>query len=809
MEADAYVLPADVEMIPISSVSSALRERIEGADDDYVVTRVGIRRNSKAVDARFAGLLREFRQPQTIVAAVLEYSRRQSCDPERVLEDAFPLLRRFVAEKLLVVAGSEAGRAIEATLASGQQIDEYVVGACIQVLEDAEVYQCRTAWAESCAMKIERPTVTRAVRNRFRNEASILEFLNGEAGPRLLTKGVWRDRHYLVTEWLDGVPVTQAAAELRHSLPTDRHGSLLALCEQVVRTFAGLHESGVVHGDVHPRNILVGSTGAVSLVDFGVARRIGAEAGGGPPGRAGVAFFFEPEYARARRRRRRPPKATPESDQYAIAALLYLMLTGGHYREFSLDEAEMLRQIEEESPSPLNVPGRGRWPELEDVIGRGLAKDPDRRYPNLHAFAEALSNLQSTVAVPGTSPAGGAATAATEKFSREVFERLGVDSLATFPAPRTGPTASLTYGAAGVAFAFYRISAHEDDPALLSLADLWATTAGSQCGLDQAFYDEPLGVTPTSVGRDSLHHTGNGVHFVRALISHALGDFVSTHAALDLFVQGAQQPSSRLDVTLGRSGVLLGCAQLLDAIPEHELLDLEPLWALGKAIAGEIWRRIDIDEPCSDSAGIPLLGIAHGWAGLLYAAFEWMRVARTSPPRRCEERLGQLAELAEPAGRGARWSIRGRPTSGRGRDQHMPGWCNGAAGYVFLWTAAHSYFGDERWGRLAERAAWNAFEDPDRANNLCCGLAGRSYALLNVYKWTGASAWLDRARQLAARAVSMLPDGGTGSNSLYKGDVGLALLARELEHPEDAAMPAFEPEGWPAPRSRLLASGAC
>jgi hypothetical protein len=78
------------------------------------------------------------------------------------------------------------------------------------------------------------------------------------------------------------------------------------------------------------------------------------------------------------------------------------------------------------------------------------------------------------------------------------------------------------------------------------------------------------------------------------------------------------------------------------------------------------------------------------------------------------------------------------------------------------------------------------------------GLAGRSYALLNVYKQTGATAWLDRARQIVTLAISMLGEEGEGSNSLYKGDLGLALLVRELEHPQAAAMPAFEPEGWPA-----------
>ena len=48
----------------------------------------------------------------------------------------------------------------------------------------------------------------------------------------------------------------------------------------------------------------------------------------------------------------------------------------------------------------------------------------------------------------------------------------------------------------------------------------------------------------------------------------------------------------------------------------------------------------------------------------------------------------------------------------------MPGWCNGTAGYVHVWVLAHQALGDERYLRLAERAAWNAFEE--------AGLHGRS-----------------------------------------------------------------------------------
>ena len=134
----------------------------------------------------------------------------------------------------------------------------------------------------------------------------------------------------------------------------------------------------------------------------------------------------------------------------------------------------------------------------------------------------------------------------------------------------------------------------------------------------------------------------------------------------------------------------------------------------------------------------------------------------------------------------------------------MSGWCNGSAGYVFLWTQAHKATGEPRYLELAEGAAWNAWETRVDTGNLCCGLAGQSYALLNLFRHTGDSVWLRRARELAGLAaealVTMRSRDSRGfeldlrPESLYKGEVGVAVLDADLGHPEYAHMPMFERE---------------
>lgn len=62
----------------------------------------------------------------------------------------------------------------------------------------------------------------------------------------------------------------------------------------------------------------------------------------------------------------------------------------------------------------------------------------------------------------------------------------------------------------------------------------------------------------------------------------------------------------------------------------------------------------------------------------------------------------------------------------------MPGWCKGSAGFVHLWTTAHALLGNGRWPTLAERAAWDMYTTSTPIAQLCCGLAGQVYALLDM-----------------------------------------------------------------------------
>jgi serine/threonine-protein kinase len=480
--------------------------------------------------------------------------------------------------------------------------------------------------------------------------------------------------------------------------------------------------------------------------------------------------------------------------------LLYHLLTGSHYLDFSLEREVMLRQIVDESPLPFSHWDSALSPEVERVLLKALSKSPENRFSSTVEFARAFREaalcdgvaLTSAEASPQIRKPG----VADKLLQDTLIELEPGGSLFTSGLP-VAPTCSVMAGAAGIAYALYRIACARQSARLLAHADLWAAKAMRDSVSDEAFTNQELEATPETVGRVSPYHTQAGVHAVRALIGHAMGDPIMQQVAIECFVRASQAPCDNLDLTLGRSSTLLACSLLLDTVAGSEILNGDSLRKLGDARMAGIWAELDTHPPIEEAKELSNLGIAHGWAGFIYAAMRWCRSTGNALPDSIGERLEQLAELAEPTGRGTRWKwMLGRPAPDRPYP-YMPGWCNGSAGYVHLWTLAHRMFHDEAHLALATGAAWNAWEDPQNVGSLCCGWAGRAYALLNLYKHTGDTVWLNRARVLAERAAQAGPTPDLPAYSLYKGTVGVAVLVADLGYPAGSAMPFFEEEGWP------------
>ncbi|MGD2134853.1 MAG: protein kinase [Gemmatimonadales bacterium] len=196
------------------------------------------------------------------------------------------------------------------------------------------------------------------------------------------------------------------------------------------------HQRGVVHRDIKPANIMIDDAGRAVLTDFGISKASQAATQFTATGQViGTPHYMSPEQA----------KGLPvdgRSDEYSLAVVGYRMLTG---RLPFADESvhTVIYKHIFEDPEPVEQIRTDVPPYLATAIKRGMAKDPDDRYPNMEAFASATWPEQSVTGptgVPAVAATGTAAEAATQ------ITPTGEDSGQT-PAPSTEPPPAPKKGA--------------------------------------------------------------------------------------------------------------------------------------------------------------------------------------------------------------------------------------------------------------------------------------------------------------------------------------------------------------------------
>jgi serine/threonine-protein kinase len=778
---DTLVLPPDVDLTPVTALSATVRSAIGASDSDWAVTRPGSRTPSRVIDADLADLLALFREGSTIAEAVADYAYVHDADAAEVLTAALPSLEAFIASHWLVRAGEPRSAAIRQTLAIGSDVDGLEVIDCRRVVEDSELYLARDGEGREWAVKL-MPDEPRA-RRLIAREAAVLRHVGGRPAPAVRSEGIHEGRPYLALEWIDGVGSHVRANELLEA--GAEPGALLELCIEIVRAYAELHERGVLHGDVHPGNVLVAADGSVGVVDFG----LGTAVDSGASHHGGVAYYFDPQHAAAELGRGDGGPLTPAAEQYSVAALVYFLLTGRHHYDFSAERMTALEQIADDDP--LDLADRGVAEPVAAVVMRGLGRFPEDRHASMRAFADELERAarhpsSQRAPVPRRDPSDG-----DEYVARQLdwVRAGGPGAVANAP----GPHGSIMFGSAGIALGLLRMAGARDDPGLLGDAVDWTDAALAALDRPDSFADVTLDIDEGNVGEISPFHTASGVHLVAALVGQSTGDVTAVRSGLEGFLQATDRAADNLDLTIGRSSVVLGCLQLMEAcdrLPaEYRLPDAgDRLRERGAAVLTEVWARLDGDHPGRANTAVPYLGISHGWAGLAYADLLWSATTGVAPSDAALDVLERLSALAELSDGRARWPI---TTRDRGREHnYMTSWCNGAPGFVFLWDTAFEQSGDARFADLAEAAARETMAARDHVGSLCCGYAGRSYALARHWRATGRTEWLDRAGHLAELA-RQTPSSGL-AHSLYKGEWGAAVLTAELGRPEQARLPLFE-----------------
>jgi beta-lactam-binding protein with PASTA domain/predicted Ser/Thr protein kinase len=247
---------------------------------------------------------------------------------------------------------------------------------------------------------------------RFRREAKNAAALSHPNIVSIYDRGEAEGTYYIAMEYLDG----RSLKELILSRGDAPIAVVVEYARQILSALRFAHRHGIVHRDIKPHNVLVDGEGRVKVTDFGIARAGTSqmtEAGS----IVGTAQYLSPEQARG-------GDVDQRSDLYSLGVLMYEMLTGEV--PFSGDTpVEIAMKHLSQMPLPPSTKRPDVPRDLDMVVMRSLAKDPDDRYQSADEMEADLDRVARGAAVaPQTeetatqimrSPVAGpmAATAAT------------------------------------------------------------------------------------------------------------------------------------------------------------------------------------------------------------------------------------------------------------------------------------------------------------------------------------------------------------------------------------------------------------
>jgi formylglycine-generating enzyme required for sulfatase activity len=225
-----------------------------------------------------------------------------------------------------------------------------------------------------------------AERLRFQIETEAAARLQHPNIVQLYEVGEARGQPFFSLEYCDGGTLTD---QLKKQRLTPRQAA--QLIETLARAMHYAHLRGVVHRDLKPGNVLLtGAERVAKITDFGLAKRIDAEARDVSRTGAilGTAAYMAPEQAAGKVR-----DTGPAADVYALGALLYECLTGRP--PFEGPQHAVLGSVLNDEPAPPSRAGAKVPADLETICLKCLSKEPARRYASAEELADDLRRFQA------------------------------------------------------------------------------------------------------------------------------------------------------------------------------------------------------------------------------------------------------------------------------------------------------------------------------------------------------------------------------------------------------------------------------
>ena len=220
------------------------------------------------------------------------------------------------------------------------------------------------------AVKVLRKELTNdpAFVRRFEHEARAVSRLDHANIIGIMELGQDSDVRYIVMEYVPGYTLKQFIAQRGRVAPQEAVNITLEILAAVNHA----HRHHIIHRDLKPQNILLADSGTVKVSDFGIAQQTDSSNTINTSEVLGSVHYISPEQAKGF-------GVTEQSDLYSVAVILYEMVTGRVPFDGDTPTAIAVKQIKE-APIPPRQFESAVSPALEEVILKGMEKDPRNRY---------------------------------------------------------------------------------------------------------------------------------------------------------------------------------------------------------------------------------------------------------------------------------------------------------------------------------------------------------------------------------------------------------------------------------------------
>jgi hypothetical protein len=211
--------------------------------------------------------------------------------------------------------------------------------------------------------------------------------------------------YYMVMEFIDGYTLKNRLISLANENKRLALNEAMRITYDVGAALDYAHQRDMVHRDVKPANVMINKDNQVILTDFGIAKILS-----GPQFTASGAMIGTPAYMSPEQGLGEPGDS--RSDIYSLGIMFFQMVTGQLPYDADTPLAIVLKHVNDPLPIPSQL-NPSMPPDVERIIFKALAKNPEDRYQTAAEFIRHLDHVSAGLVIPEEDLAAGAGEVAT------------------------------------------------------------------------------------------------------------------------------------------------------------------------------------------------------------------------------------------------------------------------------------------------------------------------------------------------------------------------------------------------------------